>query len=67
MMDIERAKAIDSSTDWGEIKKELDLWIFGQMERTKVCDPDDLRKIQARIAAYEEVKNLPQIVIERNE
>lgn len=66
-MNTERAKAIEASSDWQEICKELDLWVKMQLERTKTCNPEDLTRIQAKISSYEEVKNLPRIVIDREE
>jgi hypothetical protein len=66
-MDIERAKSINMSTDWEEICKEIDHWILSQLERTKTCHPEQLGKIQATISAFEQIKKLPQVVIDRDE
>jgi hypothetical protein len=64
-MDIEKAKAL--STYWDEVQKELDKWIANEFQKIKTCEPDQLKQIQARIAAFEEIKNLPQVVVEREE
>lgn len=66
-IDVEKAKAIKMSSDWEAICLELDAWIRGQLERTKTCSAEGLSRIQARISAYEEVKNLPGIVIDRED
>ena len=66
-MDLETAQAINQSLHWTAIKVEIDSWIAGQFEKMKTCQPDQLGALQARIAAYEEVKNLPQIVCDREE
>ena len=66
-MDSETAKSIDASLHWTAIKAEIDIWIAGQFERMKTCQPNELEALQARVAAYEEVKELPQIVIDREE
>ena len=66
-MDIEKAKAIRSSSNWEDIQKELDVWIQAELQKTKTCSPDRLIIIQTTISAFEKVKNLPTIVIEREE
>jgi hypothetical protein len=66
-VNIEKAKAIKMSSDWEEVRKELDVWIDSSMKRMKDCAPDELVKLQAKIRAYEEVKNLPDAVIDREE
>ena len=66
-MDSETAKAIDAGSHWTAIKAEIDTWIAGQFSKMKTCQPEQLGALQARIAAYEEVKQLPQIVCDREE
>jgi len=66
-MDIEQAKAIRSSSNWEQIRKELDSWINAEMQKMRFCSPDDLIRIQTTIEAFEKVKNLPTVVIEREE
>jgi len=66
-MDIEKAKAIKASSDWEAICVELDRWIQGYVMNLKTCEADKLTLIQTRISAYEEVKQLPLIVIDREE
>jgi hypothetical protein len=66
-MDIEKAKAIRSSGNWAEVEKELDLWVHAELQKTKRCSPDNLVGIQTTIQAFEKVKNLPTIVVERDE
>lgn len=64
-MDIERAKSIKMSSEWEDVCKELDVWILAELNKTRTCDIEALKKIQSRISAFEEVKDLPQIIIDR--
>ena len=66
-MNIEQAKEISSSVNWAEIVKELDLWIKEQENKLRSCVPEDLGRIQGMIQLLEKVKNLPQVVIDRDE
>jgi hypothetical protein len=66
-MNIEQAKEISSSANWAEIVSELNLWIKGEENKLRTCVPEDLGRIQAKINLLETVKNLPQIVIDREE
>ena len=64
-MDLEIAKAIKNSVHWHSVEEELDRWIQGSLAKIKTCTPDELTGIQARIAAREECKRLPEVVIKR--
>ncbi len=66
-MDIETAKRIRHGIDWPEILKELDLMVEADLARLKTCGPDKLESIQERIKTIEEIKSLPQNVIDREE
>jgi len=66
-MNIEQAKEISSGVNWGLIKEELDLWIKEQEIKLRNCVPEDLSKIQSSIQLLEKMKNLPQVVIDREE
>jgi len=66
-MDVEQAKTIKASTDWQAVCDELDQWVLMELSRTRVCRPEELTAVQAHIRAFEKVKQLPQIVIEREE
>ena len=66
-MIIEKAKEIRSSDNWAEITKELDEWIKAEEHKLRHCIPEELGKIQYTIMILEKVKNLPTIVIEREE
>jgi hypothetical protein len=66
-MDTERAKILKQSPDWNAVCKELDLWIQTEVNKLRNCRPEDLNNIQVRINLLEEVKSLPQIVIDREE
>lgn len=66
-MQIEKAKAIRSSTHWEEVLRELDMWISTELQKTRNCSSDQLVVIQTTIKAFEKVKLLPDIVIGREE
>jgi len=66
-MDIETARSIKTSENWGAIKEELDRWKTDTFEMMKNCTQEQLPKLQAEVKAYEKVKKLPDIVIGREE
>jgi len=66
-MNIEKAKEISSSSNWAEILVELDSWIREQESKLRTCVPEDLSRIQGNIQLLERVKQLPQVVIDREE
>lgn len=66
-MGIEQAKELKYSTLWETVKKELDVRIESCLAQLKQCTIEELPKIQLRIKTFEEVKNLPQDVIYREE
>ena len=66
-MDIERAKFLDSSADWKALCTEIDNLIKCEEIKLKSCTADDLKPIQLKIQAYEQVKTLPRTIIEREE
>lgn len=66
-MDVEKAKEIHSSQIWTEVCAELDLWIRSEELKLRSCVPEQLSNIQKVIETLERVKNLPTIVIEREE
>lgn len=66
-MNIEIAREIQSSGNWSEVCGELDLWIQSEVSKLKFCVPEQLEGIQKTIAILEQVKNLPQVVIDREQ
>ena len=64
---IETAKSIKASSNWEAIKVELDRWKNDAFETMKNCTPDQLPRLQAEVKSYDKVKNLPDIVIDREE
>ncbi len=64
-MKIEDAKVIKHSSHWRAVEEELDNWTQGTYEKMKNCTPEELQGLQATVKAYQEVKRLPQIVIDR--
>ena len=65
MMDIERAKEMKNSLLWAGIVEELDLRIHCESQKFRTCKAEDLKLIQARIGIFEEVKRIPDDVIDR--
>jgi hypothetical protein len=66
-LDLEKAKEIHSSQIWTEVCGELDLWIRSEEIKLRSCVPEQLPKIQKVIETLERVKDLPRVVIEREE
>ena len=66
-MNVEQAREISSSVNWAEVVGELNLWIKEQESKLRSCVPEDLGRIQGMIQLLEKVKNLPQVVIDREE
>jgi len=58
----EQASEVSSSGVWQNVCEELDLWIKNEMEKLKSCPLDQVANIQQAIRNYERVKQLPQIV-----
>ena len=66
-MQREQAIALEQNPLWDEVKKELDMRI-GLCSRTlRTCHPNELRELQMKIAMYEELKNFPQQIKDREE
>ena len=61
-MNPEQASEVSSSGVWQNVCEELDLWIKNEMEKLKGCPLDQVANIQQAIRNYERVKQLPQIV-----
>lgn len=61
-MNPEQASEVSSSGVWQNVCEELDLWIKNEMEKLKSCPLDQVANIQQAIRNYERVKQLPQIV-----
>ena len=66
-MELEKAKEIHSSQNWTEIVNEIDSWIKAEEQKLRVCITEQLSEIQITIKVLEKVKNLPQVVIDREE
>jgi len=66
-MDIEIARSIQQSDQWTAIKVELDRWKNDTFEMMKNCTQEQLPKLQAEVKAYDKMKELPDIVIGREE
>jgi len=64
-MNIESATDLKHSVLWEAVSGEIDERIKGQVSRLRACNESDLKIIQLKINMYEEIKNLPQDVIDR--
>jgi len=64
-VNVDKAQEISSSLNWKEVCDELDLWIKSEESKLRQCIPDQLPRIQNTIYILEKVKNLPQVVIDR--
>jgi len=67
MMDIQVAKELKSSLMWGGVIEEIDRKIYFESLKLRTCTPEELPVLQAKLAAYEALKKLPDDVIEREE
>ena len=61
------AKELRNSDLWKSVNIELDYRIQCKMNELKKCDGEGLKTLQDKIASYEELKRLPDDVIEREE
>jgi hypothetical protein len=61
------AKDIKGSGYWEHVCNELDFRIGAAIAKLKMCAPEDLERLQHRIQMLEELKGLPDEVIEREE
>jgi len=64
-MNVEKAQEISSSSNWEEIRSELDLWIKSEESKLRHCLPEQLHRIQITIEVLEKVSKLPEVVIDR--
>jgi hypothetical protein len=67
MMNLDRAKELQSSLLWADICEEINIKIFHLAETLKTCKAEDLVNIQKEIRVYESVKRLPQDIVDREE
>ena len=65
MMDAERAQECKTSLMWAEIVEEVERKIHYESQKLRTCKPEELLLVQAKILAYESIKNLPNDVIDR--
>ena len=60
-----QAKELRNSDLWKSVNIELDYRIQCRMNALKNCDSEELKTLQNIIASYEELKRLPDDVVER--
>ncbi len=66
-MELEKARELKHSTLWLEVEKELNEKIAVEIQKLRSCEKDELERLQTRIELLEEIKRLPQDVIDREE
>ena len=64
-MSKQAAKELKQTMLWGEYCSEVDERIEATYRRMRTCTPDELAKLQHRIADLEEAKRIPQDVVDR--
>jgi len=62
---VKQAEDMKSSLIWSTIVNELERKIYYETQKLRTCSPEELRDIQAKIQAFESLKNLPQDIIDR--
>ena len=67
LMTAEQAKQLKESALWDALCVEIDQFINMEVANLRQCGREDLERIQSKITAYELLKNLPNIVIDREE
>jgi hypothetical protein len=67
MMNIEKAKEIHSSELWTHIVDEIEYRIHCELQLLKTAPLDKVPFIQQKIQVLEQLKTLPQSVVEREE
>ena len=66
MMHVDEAKELQVSEVWRKLCQELDSRILGLMQQlSKAATWEDSIRLQARIQAMTELKNLPLSIVER--
>lgn len=66
-MELEQAREISSSSIWQWVEFEINYRIKAYEKELRYVKSDKLVKIQERIQALEELKDLPSSVVEREE
>jgi len=66
-VNIELWREAKSTLLWDAVIKELDRRIANALDSLKSVSSDDLQKTQVRITVLEEMKRLPESVVQREE
>ena len=66
-MSLEKAKELRNTDIWKEVCRELDYRISMLAQQLRICSLEEVRDKQIRIALLEEIKNLPEVIINREE
>ena len=66
-MELEQAREIRNSSIWAWIECELDYRIKAYERELRYVNPDKLVAVQEKIQALEELKDLPNSVVERED
>jgi hypothetical protein len=66
MMELIAAKELKNSSLWREVEKEIDYRVNALKNELITCKDEDLIRIRTKILTYEDLKNMPETVIERD-
>ena len=67
MMTLDKAQEVRESLVWDNIVDEIDYRISAKLNTLRSCKQDELFLVQREIAVLEELRRLPEDVIEREE
>lgn len=67
MMTYDDGVELKNSSLWEKVVVELNDRVDKCLQQLKVCGPEEFQELQMRIKGYEELRNLPQDVIDRND
>lgn len=66
MMDLRSAHELVNSSLWKAVEKEIDYRVNALKNELITCRDEDLVRIRTKILTYEDLKNMPATVIERD-
>ncbi len=66
-MTPEQAKELQQTILWTEFCKEIDKRVSYNLTQLTVVEPEGLIAVQKQISVLQQVKNIPQDVIDREE
>ena len=66
-MTLEQAQELRNSAYWSWVGKEIDYRIASLLNMLKACNKDELPAYQEKIRMLEELKRLPDDVVDREQ